>query len=162
MSEKKVKEMDEKLKVKRDAKMSTKRKLESSVVVVSVQPKKRKSPLNDCIKSLDATVLVKLKLEKENAILKRKVKALEYRVVNIRKLYYETKNEKNMTLTNYDSQSKRLEEVLQDREIYQSELVNELKLQLLCKSNEYYSANQIIQRIMNTISKAKPFSVVLK
>lgn len=55
-----------------------------------------------------------------------------------------------------------LNKVGYDRLIFRDALTQELKYQLSCKGNDYYTPKTIIERIMNTISKAEAFSINLK
>lgn len=123
---------------------------------------KRKSPFNDCVKVLDATVKVKLKLEKENKALKAKTKKLQKRIDAFNSALSYERDANRLKTDRIEVLKDENCKLLTDRQIFRDDLITELKFQLNCSNTEYYSPTVIISRIMNTISKAQPFTVVLK
>ena len=92
-------------------------------------------------------------------------KVMKNQAVHIKKLKEEIKsfreNYEQLRISYQNLMSENVE-VIKDRQIYRDALVDELKVQLSCKANEFYTPIVLIQRMMNTISKAKAFGIYLK
>lgn len=121
--------------------------------------------------AIDAKHFVKYEKEQQRLdnLETEKIKKLKAELAKTKKSLERMKNHYRSCHADVVQKDARIEVLIEsnariskDREIFREDLVKELKFQLSCKGTEYYTPTNITQRIMNTISKAQPFNVILQ